>query len=67
VARPGPLGAACPLSTEQLGRGGAVNTSYGERWHGTNRHFNDRKARKAYTLSKGLLSQAEVTHGRENR
>jgi hypothetical protein len=37
------------------------------RWHGTNRHFDARKARKAYTSSKDLLFQAAVTHGREKR
>jgi hypothetical protein len=31
-----------------------IHTSYVERWHGTNRHFNARKARKVYTFSKDL-------------
>jgi hypothetical protein len=32
----------------------AVNTSFVERYHGTQRHFNARKKRKAYTFSKEL-------------
>jgi hypothetical protein len=32
----------------------AVNTSFVERYHGTHRHFNARKKRKAYTFSKEL-------------
>src|SRR5262249_43717954 len=32
----------------------AVNPSFGERSHVTQRHFNGRKRRKAYTFSKGL-------------
>ena len=40
---------------------GTVNTSYVERWHGTNRHLNARKARKVYTLSKDLLFHVAVT------
>jgi hypothetical protein len=32
-----------------------VNTSFAERCHGTQRHFNARKKRKAYTFSKELL------------
>jgi len=40
---------------------GTVNTSYVERWHGTNRHFNARKARKVYTFSKDLLFHVAVT------
>jgi IS1 family transposase len=31
-----------------------VNTSFVERYHGTQRHFNARKKRKAYTFSKGV-------------
>jgi hypothetical protein len=49
---------------EALGRGttaATVNTSYVERFHGTNRHFNARKARKAYTFSKGLAFHVAVT------
>jgi hypothetical protein len=32
-----------------------------ERWNGTNRHFNARKARKVYTFSKDLLLHVAVT------
>jgi hypothetical protein len=35
-------------------RSQAVNTSFVERYHGTHRHFNARKKRKAYTFSKEL-------------
>jgi hypothetical protein len=35
-------------------RSGSVNTSFVERYHGTHRHFNARKKRKAYTFSKEL-------------
>jgi hypothetical protein len=35
-------------------RSGTVNTSFVERYHGTQRHFNARKRRKAYTFSKEL-------------
>jgi hypothetical protein len=35
-------------------RSGSVNTSFVERCHGTHRHFNARKKRKAYTFSKEL-------------
>jgi hypothetical protein len=38
-----------------------VNTSYGERYHGTQRHFNARKARKVHTFSKELASHVAVT------
>ena len=38
----------------QSGRSGTVNTSFVERYHGTHRHFNARKKRKAYTFSKEL-------------
>jgi hypothetical protein len=38
-----------------------VNTSYVERYHGTQRHFNARKARKAYTFSKELAFHVAVT------
>jgi hypothetical protein len=38
-----------------------VNTSYVERYHGTQRHFNARKARKTYTFSKGLVFHVAVT------
>jgi hypothetical protein len=46
---------------EALAGAGTVNTSYVERWHGTNRHFNARKARKVYTFSKDLLFHVAVT------
>jgi hypothetical protein len=36
------------------GRSQAVNTSFVERYHGTQRQFNARKKRKAYTFSKEL-------------
>jgi hypothetical protein len=36
------------------GRSQTVNTSFVERYHGTQRHFNARKKRKAYTFSKEL-------------
>jgi IS1 family transposase len=35
-------------------RSQTVNTSFVERWNGTQRHFNGRKKRKAYTFSKEL-------------
>jgi IS1 family transposase len=35
-------------------RSQTVNTSFAERYHGTQRHFNARKKRKAYTFSKEL-------------
>jgi hypothetical protein len=49
---------------EALERGttaATVNTSYVERFNGTNRHFNARKARKAYTFSKDLAFHVAVT------
>jgi hypothetical protein len=49
---------------EALGQGTAaetVNTSYVERYHGTQRHFNARKARKVYTFSKELVFHVAVT------
>jgi hypothetical protein len=39
---------------ENSGRSRTVNTSFVERCHGTHRHFNARKKRKAYTFSKEL-------------
>lgn len=39
---------------EESERSGTVNTSFVERYHGTQRHFNARKKRKAYTFSKEL-------------
>ena len=38
----------------ESGHAQAVNTSFVERYHGTQRHFNARKKRKAYTFSKEL-------------
>lgn len=38
-----------------------INVSYVERWHGTQRHFNARKARKVYTFSKELIFHVAVT------
>lgn len=38
-----------------------INTSYVERSHGTQRHFNARKARKVYTFSKDLVFHVAVT------
>ena len=49
---------------EVLDRGttaATINTSYVERFHGTNRHFNARKARKVYTFSKDLAFHVAVT------
>jgi hypothetical protein len=40
---------------------GTINTSYVERWIGTNRHCNARKARKVYTFSKDLQFHVAVT------
>ena len=39
---------------EDSERSGTVNTSFVERYNGTQRHFNARKKRKAYTFSKEL-------------
>ena len=38
-----------------------INTNYVERYHGTQRHFNARKARKVYTFSKELVFHVAVT------
>jgi IS1 family transposase len=38
-----------------------INVSYVERCHGTQRHFNARKARKVYTFSKDLVFHVAVT------
>lgn len=38
-----------------------VNVNDAERCHGTQRHFNARKARKVYTFSKGLTFHVAVT------
>jgi IS1 family transposase len=42
-------------------RSGTVNTSFVERYHGTQRHFNARKKRKAYTFSKELSFHEAAT------
>ena len=39
-----------------------VNTSYVERWNGTQRHINARKARKVYTFSKELVFHVAATY-----
>jgi IS1 family transposase len=39
----------------------SINVSYVERSHGTQRHFNARKARKVYTFSKELVFHIAVT------
>ncbi len=39
----------------------AINTSYVERYHGTSRHMNARKARKVYTFSKDLAFHRAAT------
>jgi hypothetical protein len=46
---------------EQGTTSATVNTSYVERSHGTQRHFNARKARKVYTFSKELAWHVAVT------
>jgi IS1 family transposase len=49
---------------EVLARGktaASINTCYVERWNGTQRHINARKARKVYTFSKDLLFHVAVT------
>jgi hypothetical protein len=46
---------------EQSERSGTVNTSFVERCHGTQRHFNARKKRKAYTFSKELCFHEAAT------
>jgi hypothetical protein len=46
---------------EQGTTAATVNTSYVERYHGTQRHFNARKARKVYTFSKELAFHVAVT------
>ena len=38
-----------------------INMSYVERWNGTQRHFNARKARKVYTFSKEFIFHVAVT------
>jgi IS1 family transposase len=57
------LGAAKQLQA-LLGQGSSsptINTSYVERYHGTHRHQNARKARKVYTFSKELLFHRAAT------
>jgi IS1 family transposase len=39
-----------------------INTSYVERWNGTQRHINARKARKVHTFSKELVFHVAVTY-----
>ena len=46
---------------EDSERSGAVNTSFVERYHGTQRQFNARKKRKAYTFSKELCFHEAAT------
>ena len=38
-----------------------IHVSYVERYHGTQRHFNARKQRKAYTFSKDIVFHVAVT------
>jgi hypothetical protein len=42
-------------------RSKTINTSFAERYHGTHRHFNARKKRKAYTFSKELSHHEACT------
>jgi IS1 family transposase len=46
---------------EQGSTAKTINTNYIERWNGTQRHFNARKARKVYTFSKELDFHVAVT------
>lgn len=46
---------------EQSGCSATVNTSFVERYHGTQRHFNARKKRKAYTFSKEVSFHEAAT------
>ena len=39
----------------------SIKMSYVERWNGTQRHFNARKARKVYTFSKEFIFHVAVT------
>ena len=57
------LGAAKQLQAllEQGSSAATVNTSYVERYHGTHRHQNARKARKVYTFSKELRCHRAAT------
>lgn len=45
----------------ESGRSRAINTSFVERYHGTQRQFNGRKKRKAYTFSKELSCHEACT------
>ena len=63
--------AGCPLRdsfqqqvAEVLAEGSTaptINVSYVERWNGSQRHFNARKARKVYTFSKDWVFHVAVT------
>jgi hypothetical protein len=46
---------------EQGSTAQTINMSYVERWNGTQRHFNARKARKVYTFSKEFIFHLAVT------
>jgi IS1 family transposase len=46
---------------EESERSGTVNTSFVERYHGTQRQFNARKKRKAYTFSKEVSFHEAAT------
>jgi hypothetical protein len=46
---------------EQSGQSRTINTSFVERYHGTQRQFNSRKKRKAYTFSKELSCHEACT------
>jgi hypothetical protein len=46
---------------EESEQSNTVNTSFVERWNGTQRQFNARKKRKAYTFSKELLFHKACT------
>ena len=45
----------------QAGRSRSINTSFVERWFGTQRQFNGRKKRRAYTFSKELSQHEACT------
>jgi IS1 family transposase len=46
---------------EQGSTAKSINMSYVERWNGTQRHFNARKARKVYTFCKEFVFHVAVT------
>jgi hypothetical protein len=48
-------------AVQESGRSRAINTSFVERYHGTQRQFNARKKRKAYTFSKELSCHEACT------